>query len=172
MNETRRIRLLTIAFILLVALNIATLTAFFVFKKHGPPAAPKGGTADFLVKELALDSAQQEQLKTLIREHRQQVRDLREQNRAAKDAFFDLLKDSVISDSALAEAAAGAAAAGQQMDIFTFRHFQKVRALCNEEQKRRFDAIIHEVLHMNAGPAGAAPGGPPPGDRGMMPPPQ
>lgn len=167
----------TIAFLLLVALNIATLSAFWILrdKRDGPPPAIRGGVTEFLVKELQLDSVQKEQLLQLVQDHRRQVRDLRRNNREAKDSFFALLKEPQIDDATLANAARNATLPEQMMDIYTFRHFQQVRALCNEVQKRKFDAIIQEVLRMSAPPPPGGPGGreghPPPPGEGHPPPP-
>jgi periplasmic protein CpxP/Spy len=163
----------TIAFLLLVALNIATLSAFWIMrdKRSGPPPAIRGGVTDFLVKELELDSVQKQQLQQLVEEHRRQVRDIRRTNREAKDAFFALLKEPGIDDTTLANAARNATLPDQLMDIYTFRHFQKVRALCNDVQKRKFDAIIQEVLRMSAPPPGPPSGGHLPPVEGHRPPP-
>jgi len=165
---------LTVAFLLLVALNIATLGAFWIIKdnKAGPPAGMRNGVTEFLVKELQLDAAQQERFKELVAEHRKGMAAVRRDNRAAKDSFFDLLKEPNIDDVALARAAAAANLPDQQMEMITFRHFQQLRAICNETQKAKFDAIIHEVLRMNAPgnhpppPPGGhfPPDGPPPGE--------
>jgi protein CpxP len=168
----------TIAFLLMVALNIATLSAFWIIrdKRDGPPPAIRGGVADFLVKELELDSAQKNQLEQLVEQHRRDMRGMRKGDRDAKDSFFALLKEPDIDDDKLANAAAGISMREGMRDMHTFRHFQKVRALCNEVQKRKFDAIIQEVLRMSAPPPGG-PGGreghpPPPGEEHMPPPPR
>ena len=93
------------------------------------------------------------------------MEEIRSDNRAAKDSFFDLLKEPNIDDAALAKAAATANLPDQQMEIITFRHFQQLRAICNDTQKAKFDEIIHEVLRMNA-----RGNPPPPGARGHFPP--
>ncbi len=164
-----------IAFLILVALNIATLAAFWILKDKQEVNQPgmRSGAADFLVKELGFDSVQKQQLQSLILEHRMQVAEVRRNNREAKDSFFSLLKEPNIDDATLAVAVRNATQPDQLMEIHTFRHFQKIRALCTDVQKRKFDTIIHEVLRMNAPPGN---GGPPPfrGDgppRGEGPPP-
>lgn len=180
MSYFNRNKWVTAAFLLLVALNIATLAAFWVIrnKKEGPPPGVQGGIVNFLTRELVLDSAQKLQLEQLIEEHREQVRDVRRNTREAKDSFFALLKEPHIDDNRLAAAARNAVQPDLQMDIYTFRHFQKIRALCTDEQKRKFDAIIQEVLRMNgpAGRPGPPPQGPghegPPRGEGHMPPPR
>jgi protein CpxP len=161
---------LTIGFLVLVAMNIATLGAFWILKdkKSGPPAGMRNGVTEFLIKELQLDSAQQLRFRELVAEHRQGMNDIRKDNRQAKDSFFELLKQPNIDEASLAKAAAAANLPDQRMEMITFRHFQQLRAICNETQKAKFDEIIHEVLRMNA--PGNQPPPPPPGARGHFPP--
>ena len=54
----------------------------------------------------------------------------------------------------------------QQRDVFTYRHFQKLRAICNNEQKIKFDSIIQQALHQMAPAKGRRSG---PGQEGMRP---
>lgn len=163
-------RWLAILVIILVALNIGTVTAFWLLRdKRGVPPPAQGNATSFLVRELGLDSVQREKLDELIAQHRRAVMRLRDENHEAKDAFFARLGEASISDSALAHAAVEANIPDQQIEVATFRHFQQVRALCNAEQQKKFDEIIQEVLRMNAG--GRGPQGPPP-DRDGPPPPR
>ena len=66
----------TIAFILLVILNLATLTAFWVMKDRriGMGQEPRSGVVEFLVKELGFDSIQKQKLMGLRDEHTAQER--------------------------------------------------------------------------------------------------
>ncbi len=166
MDYFNRNRRWTLAFLLLLTLNIAALsfTAFWLIKNRnaGRPHEPKGGVTGFLVKELGFDAIQQEKLQELITDHRKQVMDIRKHNRAAKDAFFALLKEPEVGDSLLEQSARKATAFDQQLDMITFRHFQQVRKLCTAAQKEKFDAIIQEVLSMGAPPPGNPHGPPPP----------
>ena len=159
---------LALLIILLVALNVATITAFWLLRERRPgPPPSQNNVAAFLVKELGFDSAQKQQLEQLVEQHRRQVMDIRRNNRAAKDSFFALLNEPTVGDSVLAAAATRATAPDRQMDMYTFRHFQQVRALCTPAQKIKFDAVIKEVLRMTAPPQDQH--GPPPGGRGERP---
>ena len=151
--------------ILLLVANAATIATFWVTRKNNPPA-PKGSPADFLSKELNLDANQKVQLEKLVKEHREAAESLRPKVREAKDAFFDLMKNPTISDSSKKAAAQNVSAITEQLDLLTFDHFQKIRAICNVEQQKKFDAIIHQVTAMMAPP----PGGPGPGDHHGPPP--
>ncbi len=181
-----------IAFLLLIFLNIATLTALWLMKDGKPlpflkDKDPKSGVVDFLVKELGFDSLQKQKLISLRDAHQKKVMGLRKMNREAKDAFFDLLQRSDLPDSVIENGAKNAARFDQELDVLTFRHFSEIRNLCNEEQKKKFENVIKQVLRMigpqQGGrqqgpppprPEGERPDGPPPhdDDRRGLPPPQ
>jgi len=176
----------TIAFLLLIALNIISLSTLWIMheRETGRPAGNQPALVDFLVAELGLDSVQKKQLIVLRDEHRQNMQTIRRKNRDAKNAFFDLLQED-ISDTALAAAAKEAARYDAETDMLTFRHFQQIRALCNAEQKIKFESVIRQVLRMMAPPLPGRPqggppppgrdgekqDGPPPGEEGQAPPP-
>lgn len=172
-------RWLTIITLFLLTANIATLAFLWMHHKTArrdddklPP--PNGQVFEFINTELKLDSAQRETYRKLREEHQAGVRPLQDSIRKAKDDLYSLLKQPNVDESTLQAAAKKAAEADQQLDIFTFRHFQKLRAICTPAQQQKFDSIIQDVLHRMA-PAKRQ--GPPPPRRegeegpGRMPPP-
>ncbi len=160
-----------IAFLVLLALNIATLSAFWLLKdkRGGPPPAQRAGVVDFLVTELGLDSAQRDALKELNETHQRDMKEIRRNNREAKNSFFDLLSESNVTDSVLHLAAQNAVKYEVETDMLTFRHFQKIRQLCTDEQKEKFDQVIKQVVRMMAPPQPGNRQGPPPGREGGRP---
>lgn len=175
-----------IAILLLIVLNVATLTTLWLLKdtRQGPPRNPTSGVVEFLVKELGFDSVQKRELIQLREKHHQKMMEIRRHNRDAKDAFFELLQKQDTPDSVIEKAATESNKYNKETDILTFHHFQQIRNLCNEEQKKKFSKVIEEVLRMIAPPPGKQqgppqkdgerPDGPPPGDdrRGPPPPPK
>lgn len=178
MSYFNRNKCWAIAFLLLIALNVATLATFWLIRerRQGPPQGARSGVVDFLVKELGFDSVQKQKLLQLRDEHQQKMMEIRKQNRDAKNTFFALLQQPDVPDSALKKAAKASVLPDEQTDLLTFRHFQRIRNLCTESQKKKFDSIIQEVLRITAPPPPGSPSGPPqrPGDdrRGPPPPPQ
>jgi Spy/CpxP family protein refolding chaperone len=179
MSTTPKNKLLTWLVVLLLLANTATLAMFWLNKRKHPPQ-PKGAPNEFLVKELKLDAKQQEQLDALVKEHRQMADQIREKVRIAKDSLFDLVKNPDATDSAKQNAAASCSKLTEQLDVLTVNHFQKLRALCNAEQQKKFDEIIHDITRMMGqpqppgrpgGPPGPPPPGGPDGDRPPPPPP-
>ncbi len=172
MSYFNRNRWWVIAFIVLVLMNIATVATLWLVKDNRPQQrmGPGSGVGDFLSKELGFDSVQKKQLLQLRAEEQQQMMDIREKTRDAKDALFALLKDPSVTDSVIEKATKASSFNDQQMDLVTFHHFQKLRNLCTPAQKEKFDAIIKEVIRSMAPPPPGSHPGPPPHD-GQGPPP-
>jgi Spy/CpxP family protein refolding chaperone len=165
MSNATNNRWFTVITLLLLTANIVTLALLWVNKKpdreqfNPPPPPPPGGQVfEFITRELNLDSAQQATYKTLRDEHQSQVRPLQDSIGKAKDSFFELLKQENVSDSAVENFSKKIGNLEQQRDIFTFRHFQKLRAICTKDQKIRFDSIIQQALHQMAPPRRPGPG--------------
>lgn len=163
MSNASNNRWLTIVTLLLLTANIVTLTLLWTSKKthaehfNPPPPQPGGQVFEFITRELQLDAAQQQTYKALREEHQSQVRPLQDSIGKAKDRFFDLLKQENVSDPLVTQYSAWIGKLEQQRDIFTFRHFQKLRAICTKEQKLRFDSIIQQALRQMSRPRGPRP---------------
>src|SRR5262245_21103003 len=127
MSTNSKNKLLTWLVILLLAANAVTIAMFWLNKKQRPPQ-PKGTPKDFLIKELKLDSAQQVQFEILVKQHKDSAESLRKKIRGAKEAFFDLLKQTNVSDSAKQSAARAISTRTEALDLMTLEHFQKIRA--------------------------------------------
>lgn len=171
MNYFARNKWTTIIILLLVALNIATLVSFWLLRE-GPPrrAGNQSGAMEFLIKELGFDSIQKQKLLVFKEDHQKKMREVRSKNREVKEALFDLLKNTNTPDSVIEKAAQASVVYDVQTEIITFKHFQQIRSLCTDEQKKKFDEVIDKVLHMMApSPAGPQPQGPPRGPRGEHP---
>jgi periplasmic protein CpxP/Spy len=164
MSTTAKNKLLIWLVILLLVANAATIAMFWLNKKQHP-LQPKGSAKEFLIKELKLDTAQQAQLEVLVKEHRQAAEQIREKIKNAKESFFDLLKQANVTDSVKQAATRNVSSYTEELDLLTLNHFQKIRILCNAEQQKKFDEIIHDITRMMAQPPGR-PGGPPPGGPG------
>lgn len=175
MNNFTNNRWLSVITLLLLTANIVTLALLWTNKKNKSeyllPQQQSGGQVfEFINHELSLDSAQQKTYKQLREEHQAGIRPLQDSISRAKDSFFDLLQEENVAETTIQEYSKKIGQLEQQRDVFTFKHFQKLRATCNKEQQMKFDNIIQDVLRRMAGPK--RPPGPPPGmDRGEKSPP-
>lgn len=159
-----KINFLTLAVVLLLLLNAGTLV--IMFRWHAAPAAGASGAGEgpaaFIIETLRLDPQQQEQFASLRREHQQQVRSVHEEDRRLHDAYFSLLKTEH-PDTARVDSLAGLIGSlEQQLSKITFAHFEKLRALCRDDQKKRFDETIDDIARRMAPGPKQRPGGPPP----------
>jgi len=73
--------------------------------------------------------------------------DVRKQIKIDKENLFQLLKTDQIVDSVKNNAALKVSLSIQSLDILTFDHFKKVRALCTEEQKPEFNQLIQKMVN-------------------------
>ena len=141
-----QIRFYKIIVIVLVLLNLGTLT-FLWFGRPRPEHEPdRGKSAKFLIHELALTPGQQDEFGKLRDEHRRRLTILQKQDSRLHDRFFeaiflpvpDTLTAKILSDS-IAEVR-------RQMELLTFDHFRQLRQLLNEEQKNKFHRVFRQAL--------------------------
>ncbi len=180
MNNSTNNRWISVITLLLLTANIVTLALLWTNKKTAQeservPKQQGGEVFQFITRELNLDSAQQVTYKKLREEHQEGIRPLQDSIGKAKDRFFDLLQDENVTETNIQEYSKKIGELEQQRDVFTFKHFQKLRLICNKEQQIKFDNIIKDVLRRMGGPKrpqGPPPGGRDDGDRRPPPPPQ
>ena len=129
---------------LLVLANIASLGFYWIgYFKNQRDNSPK----EFLAKKLNFSDSQKNTYFNLAKEHNQSAEKIRERIIIDKDNFFKLLQSNSIIDSARNNAALQVSISIQSLDILTFEHFKKVRALCTEEQKPKFDDLIQRMVN-------------------------
>ncbi|MES2773364.1 MAG: periplasmic heavy metal sensor [Bacteroidota bacterium] len=161
MNNISRQKWMLPLLLILVVANLATLVYLWLPAKK-QPGLPNRNGFDLLVKELQMTEAQQATYTKLRDEHQRIVRPLREQIRNAKDDLFELLDNDTVSQTVVEAAAAKPALIQQQMDMASFQHFKKLRAICTPAQQLKFDDIIQDVIRQMGLPPGGRPNGPPP----------
>lgn len=128
---------------ILLFANIATLSFFwighFINQKENSPK-------EFLSKNLNFSDSQKNAYFILAKEHNESAKIIRDQIKIDKESLFQLLKSDTINDSIRNDKALKVSMSIQSLDILTFEHFKKVRALCNEEQKSKFDELIQKMV--------------------------
>jgi protein CpxP len=143
-------RVLTAAIAILVLLNLFTL-AFLWLSKPPHPAGPRGDApAEYLIETVGLTPGQKQAYRELIAEHQAAMRSTHDSIRYHKTQLFNNLQ---VEDSINAEVEAAAIGRFQRdIEMNTYAHFSKVRALCSPVQVVKFDKVIGDVLHMMAPP--------------------
>ena len=129
---------------ILILANIATLMFFWIgHLKNQKNHSPK----EFLAKSLHFSESQKNAYFELAKDHNESANKIREQIKINKEELFQLLKSEKIDDSIKKNAALKISISIQALDMLTFEHFKKVRALCTEEQKPKFDELIQKMVN-------------------------
>ena len=141
-----RIKLLTVAVIALLLLNMGTLAYLFVGQGHqrmGPPPPPH--PRDIIIRKLHFDDAQVQQYEKLIQWHRGQieVRD-REIGKTKDRLYLSLIKsppDLKVKDSLIGRLSA----LQKEIEEVHFKHFQDIKAICKPEQIGDYNSLTEEL---------------------------
>jgi periplasmic protein CpxP/Spy len=155
MKENNKYKILWAAIGVLLLLNIGLLV-WIAFFSNGNLAQPK---RLFLETELKFDENQADVYRKLRREHAQQMRSMREDVKAMKEAYYSDLAQTKISEDTLRARANKIENKMAEADVITFRHFQEVRQLCTPAQQKHFDEVILDLIRSIE-----RPGPPPPRD--------
>ena len=141
-------KILTIAVILLLLVNIAMVVLMLKWRNNHRPHGfgGKGGPMEMMVKELNMTDQQQKEFQQLRDEHFKTIRPLFDSVRAAKTAFFNLVKEPNVSDSILNAYSQRIAERQSVIDKLTFAHFRRVRTLFSGDQQKKFDEFVQKMM--------------------------
>lgn len=99
---------------------------------------------------VGFDSAQQIVFDSLFDQHHLKMRELKEKEKVAKLALFNLLKSDTATDATVQLYANQASIISMQIDTLTFYHFKKIKAICKPEQMTRLAEFFDKYfLHRN-----------------------
>lgn len=153
MNRPPRQKWLLVLVAILLLTNIATLSIYW-FKKsahEGGPGRFSGNRekrmGQFMVDQMKFDANQQATYWKLRDSIMAIQRPVMDSIRSAKKSFFDLLNQTEATDSMLTARSNEIADLQKKLDLVTFRHFQKVRAICRPDQLQKFDTVIKEIVN-------------------------
>ena len=156
MNTPSRNRNLILVIAALLLTNIAVLAYFLWLKPHkpkGPPDKPRVDMPSRLRDSIGFNDAQVAEYLKLREEQRTKMGTMYDEMRKAKDNLFKLLSDSNASDSLIGKASDVIAEKQKALDVSTFNHFKRIRALCTPEQQPRYDTMIQRMFRkMNRPP--------------------
>lgn len=99
-----------------------------------------------MAKELKMTDQQKNDYKLLREEHQKKVKPLFDSLRAAKTAFYDLMKLDTVSDSLVNLYGQQIAQRQIAIDKVTFAHFKKVRSLFNPDQLPQYDSFMKKMM--------------------------
>jgi hypothetical protein len=114
-------------------------------QKYSPRSG--SGMVEHMKEKLGLTDLQTDSFKKLLEQHRDSMKIQEELIRKSKLNFYMLVKQDALIDSVLESANLELAKQRGQMDMIMFKHFQKVRALCNLEQKAKYDSMLINLMN-------------------------
>jgi periplasmic protein CpxP/Spy len=133
--------------VLLIA-NIVSLLFFWKNNQHNKgDKLPQGQVFEFVSTQLNFTQSQRDAYKLLRDEHQAEAKKLRDSIKFYTEKMYEFIKTPTVTDSSLKVVNSNVAAFQQQINIVTFKHFQKVRLLCTTPQQVKFDSIIKEVVN-------------------------
>jgi Spy/CpxP family protein refolding chaperone len=144
-NSTNKI--LTIAVVVLLLVNIAMV--IFIVKGRKPYDSRRGrggNPVEMMEKELNMTEQQKTEVKKLRDDHFAKIRPLFDSVRAAKSAFFGLIKDPDVNDSILGVYGKRITERQAAVDKLTFAHFRSIRALLNPDQQVKYDEFVQKMM--------------------------
>ncbi len=134
-------KLLTILVIVLVLINIAALSAFFIGGKRGHHVPKK-----MVIHQLDLNKAQIEKYELLIRDHQIQIREKQQGMKLAKHELFNLLqkndyheKEQLIDKIAEIQ---------KEIDRIHFQHFADLKKICHANQIEKFNTLTDDLARV------------------------
>jgi Spy/CpxP family protein refolding chaperone len=141
---TNRIQVLVL---ILVLINTIVLIYIFVIKQ-GPNQAPRPGK--FIIESLELDENQISSFEKMKRDHRSQMNKLDEEYKDLLTQYLNGLKEKQVDSVKNKTLEEKMAAIQIEKARITFSHFAKVKSICREDQKKKLNNIVPELINVMA----------------------
>jgi Spy/CpxP family protein refolding chaperone len=138
-------KLLTIAVILLLLVNVGMLIFMFKGRDHRDMKNRNGGPFDMMVKELNMTKQQQIDFKKLKDEHFAAISPVFDSVKTLKKSLFDLVKAESINDSLINKYSSLISEQRAIADKLTINHFRKVRAMFSGDAQKKFDDFVQKM---------------------------
>jgi len=150
-NKKGQNKILVVLVIFLLLSNLAMLLFFVILEKPGKKEADsQPRVTDWMKRELDLSDEQAATFRELRDQHKATVKPMFDSMKVDKNRFYAHLHDSIpVSDSVLEKEATAIGDQQAALELKLYRHFHKLRGLCTEEQRPRFDTMVHKFINRN-----------------------
>jgi protein CpxP len=143
-----KIRLLTIAVIMLLIINSAMLL-FVVFKPNKPRERPlENGPKNIIIERLQLDKNQVIEYEDLIKTHQAKVKYLNEEVRKTKNQLFKCLVSNNDIEAKILQEKIGALQI--EMEENHYSHFAALKKICKPNQIENFNKLSLDLARLLA----------------------
>lgn len=148
MKQFTQNRFLVLLVAILLTANLGLMLYFFVFRhKEPPPVRP----SEYMQKKLGLNTDQAAKFQKLTDQHKEAVKPVINDMRKLKDSLYNLLQQPNAKDSEVTAMAVKIGDKQKQLEIMIFRHFQRLRAVCDSSQLPKFDTLVHRMVNRGPG---------------------
>ena len=136
-------RLLSIALVVLVVLNVATLSFFFLHRPPPPHPRKHEGPKAIIIERLRFNDEQVKAYDALIDEHHKRILEMDAEMLGLRDRLYAQLSapDSARKDSLL-HAVGDLQSAIERVHV---DHFAGIKALCKPDQLPLFDQLTRDL---------------------------
>lgn len=141
-----KIKLLSIAVVGLLLINIGILAFLFLRKPVPPPDRPmRGGEGpkNSIIERLHFDKEQIAQYEKLIEQHQQNIRELSGQVRKTKNQLYSTLATDADTNKDSLENKLGELQ--RQIESVHYSHFTDIKKLCKPGQLESFNALTQDL---------------------------
>ncbi len=143
-----KIKLLTLAIIGLLVLNLATLAFLFLHHSAKGPIAnnrPGEGPKNIIIERLHFNQTQQNQYNAMVDEHRSRSRELRDNSKLLHDKLYALLNENPVNEIDKNKLITNIAENQKLTEELNFTHFRQIRSLCKGVQIKYFNELVEDL---------------------------
>ncbi len=144
-------KLLTIAVLSLLVLNLATLGFLLLSgpngNHHQQGQGPEGRLKpkEIIIEKLHFDVNQQKEYDKLIQWHQGEIKTIEDHIREAKDALYQILSSSEINIKSKDSLINALSLHQKEIEITHFKHFEDTKKLCHKDQIEDFNTLTEEL---------------------------
>lgn len=140
-----KIKLLTVAVLALLLLNLGTLGFLFFNGSMGNHPYGRPEPKDIIIQKLNFDAAQVTDYEKLIHWHRGEIRRIEDEIRKTKNELYLQLNKDTIASSTKDSLINVLADYQKQIESTHFKHFQDIKKMCRKEQLDDFTDLTEEL---------------------------
>ena len=142
-------KILSIALVLLLLVNVAMLVFIMKGKSRGQQRRQGRGPFEGMVKELNMTVDQKKQFDSLRTAHFATIRPMLDSIRSLRQAMFNQMKTDTLNEQVIRSFSADISERQTRADRLTLEHFRNVRALFSGDQQKKFDEFVQKMMQRN-----------------------
>lgn len=147
MKQFTQNKLLVLLVTILLIANLGLMLYFFGFRNHRKSEdASARPVTDFVQKQLGFNSDQAAKFQQLRDQHKEAVKPIMDDMKKLKDSLYNLLQRPQLDDTVAVNLIDRIGEKQKEWELMIFRHFQKVREICDSSQLPKFDALVHRMV--------------------------